>query len=137
MVYSSAVVLTLWLVWISIPVVLGLASLLIYFWTRKRCEPKWADWFQKLKYDGYDKAVWQPSDKVVTYFFFDLFAIGVAAGLFSCAVPFLTGIHYLIALLVLCAIILPRYGMDIVNALKYNHKTKDSDRLVKLEQEVD
>ena len=129
---------SIWLIWAAIPLILGIVSCLLSFWSRGRVELKLFWKFQefKVKFLG-SKRQWDWDNLILVYLLFDVIIAGFLLSIVGC-LWFQLGIISLIALgSLITFIVLPRYIGDIFNTLKYCFKTKDSKRLLELEAKVE
>lgn len=122
------------------PVILMLAYALVEFWTRTSPSYSLVYKLQNFKYRWLadnKKAGLKPEGLFFTWLCFDAFCLGIVT-LIMCAITKHYGITPILwSLLVIGLLIAPRYVLDITKAIRYNFKTRDSDRLKDLESEVE
>lgn len=122
------------------PVVLMLAYAMVEFWTRTSPSYSLVYKLQNFKYRWaaeYKKDGLTPEGLFFTWLCFDAFCAGILT-LILCAITNYHGFTPVLwGLLAVLLLIAPRYILDITKAIRYNFKTRDSDRLKDLESEVE
>jgi len=135
---DSKIIFLVWMVWALVPVVLLLTSVLIGFWTRGDCKPELHIKFQRLKYKnrfkfyGYNNTF----DYADSWAYFDIMVGGCVAG---ATVVFVQEFGFSgLLVLGICALLLvsPRWIRDLWKILQFNNKTGESERINKLEREL-
>ena len=139
------ILLTIWLINITIPVALAISSTLLNFWSRDRSDWnmaakwQWIKWKRVIKsdyrqaFDRWDKV----GDTVFTLGLFEGVLGAMLFGLIGTAYENLGVISLMIIGSVVLLIFVPRMFQDVAHSIRYNSKTRDSDRLIKLEKEIE
>lgn len=133
-------ILFTWLFVVVTPALLWVAYALLEFWTRT---PQSYSLLFKLQNFKYRWAAEDKSDGLqlegsfFSWLCFDVACLGIVT-MFMCVIVEHHGFQPILWML-LTALLLaaPRYILDITKSIKYNFKTRDSDRLKELESEVE
>ena len=136
---STEIVFLISILILTLPtIILFTVDMLMSFWTRGK--------FRKEKdflSEAYQKLQWEPFfDKGKVDPFLSFMCLNMCVGLlFSVCIAALyantciTGI--LVVVITIFLLILPKYVIDFFVAFKWNTKSKDSDRLINLEKQIE
>lgn len=131
-----AIVVAPFIINAAIPPLLLLTQGLLHFWTRGRFSPTWAGDLQYKKYRTLTFDCNWDVEYFFTWLLYDV-VLGAAAAFALGQIVFKQGLMAFIVTGILAALLfLPRIGADVMHSLRYNFKTKDSDRIAKLEREL-
>lgn len=125
----------------AIPFILTGLSFLIQFYTRGYYPELFTKVFtntliKEPLQTGYCEPHHNYDDDALWNFFISWALISVFSAIFLFSIMPL-GITGIVGFFVIIAVLIaPRYIIDVAKSLKYNTKTRDSDRLVKLEKEI-
>lgn len=134
------IILTVWLCLVLSPVVLWFGYSLTGFWTRTEQSYSLLYKLQNLKYrwlaDDFNRGL-TTEGVCCSWLLVDAIVFGFLSMLLI-AVQKHFGFEVILwGLLVLLLLIAPRYVLDITKSIRYNFKTRDSDRLKELESEIE
>lgn len=131
----SALLFLVWVVNMMLPVVLGIITGLVYFWSRGKVNLSLASRFQAFKWRE-DKGSWSEGDPANWFVMFimteGLFGFLVTALLVKAGLPIAIIMGTLLTLL-----FLPRFIIDLTKGLKMNHKSGDLEEINSLKKRLE
>ena len=131
----AAIGFLLWAVNMILPVVLGIITGLVYFWSRGKVNLSLASRLQAFKWRE-DKSTWSEGDPANWFVMFimaeGLMGFIVTALLVKAGIPIAIIVGVLLALLYL-----PRFIIDLTKGLKMNHKSGDLEEINSLKKRLE
>lgn len=131
----AAIGFLLWAVNMILPVVLGIITGLVYFWSRGKVNLSLASRLQAFKWRE-DKSTWVGGDPANWFVMFimaeGVFGFLVIALLVKAGIPIAIIMGTLLTLL-----FLPRFIIDLTKGLKMNHKSGDLEEINSLKKRLE
>lgn len=125
----------LWTVNMLLPVVLGIITGLVYFWSRGKVNLSLASRYQSFKWRE-DKDLWLKGDPT-SWFVLFIMIEGILGFMITVIVTKAGLIVAIISGTILALLYLPRFIIDLTKGLKMNHKSGDLEEINSLKKRLE
>jgi len=135
---AGSVLLIIWGINLAVPLLLGVVSVMLHFYTRGRVSKNYLLSFQRWKLGLFtDASNMDAADAIGFMIIVEGLIAATGFALLAAILMKVPSAYLVIGTISIVLLILPRYFIDICHALKYSFKSRDSERIRELEKRLE